>query len=450
MTTSPWDGRSRTPLRVGVALVSAFDACLMGTHVMTGHPDSRSVTGAGAWVFLELVGRPVVVVPLILAVLAGLVMFARRRRPLLSGAVALLGLAVLSTTLTFLQGHASRNFYTCGAVLFGWLCGEVAARGAAGESRTSHLDAWAEAGAAGAFAATYFAAGTSKMLASGLVWAEASSLQSLVLSQHAIADGSWLGVYAGAIAHSRALAMTLTISTLVVELGAFAYVLGSKPRMLWGALIIGFHVNVFLLTGIPYVENVLLAGLLSFPWPLLPRRARAVAEQGSEPAATWRGMAAPAGVLLVAVVFVGLLPGRLRPVGDPYAAPDRAASASASAVAAAPTSLTLGPLRVGSLLTGGWSIQRIEPRARAARVALGRGTKRVVLVLSLDKPSHRAGPFSKDGVDISYRSTPVPRSEFRAAARMLVSRVQAAAGSGGLHEALQRWLREARPSGSAR
>lgn len=455
MTTSPWDGRSRAPLRAGLALVSAFDACLLGAHVMAGHPDGRSITGAGARIFLQLCGRPVLVVPLVLLILAPLVLFARRRRSLLSGAIALAGLTILSTALTLLQGHASRNFYTCGAALFGWLCGELAARGAGGERRSARIDAWAEAGAAGAFAATYFAAGVSKMMARGLVWAEAASLQSLVLSQHSITDASWLGAYAGAIAHSRTLAMTLTVATLVVELGALAYFVGSRCRLLWGALFIAFHLNVFLLTGIPYLENVLLAGLLSFPWPLLRRRAPlAVHAHADEPAATWRVMAAPAGLLLVAAIGVGFIPGRLRPVGDPYAGPGPATSArpagSASRGAAVPTSSELGPLQVGSSLVDGWSVRRIEPRPRAARVELGRGTKRVVLVLSLDKPTHREGPFSKGGVDVSYRSTPVAVHAFRPAARALVARLEAAASKATLREALEQWLRQARPPGPAR
>lgn len=450
MTTSPWDGRSRVPLRAGLALISALDACLMGAHVMTGRVHGLSITGAGAWMFLQFAGRPVVVVPLVLVILAGLVLFVRRRS-LLSGAIALVGVAILSTSLTVLQGHASRNFYTCGAVLFGWLCGEAVARFIFRESSAAHLDAWAEAGAAGAFAATYFAAGVSKMMARGLAWADASSLQSLALSQHSIVHTSWLGAYVNAIAHSRALAMTFTISTLIVELGAFVYVISSTIRMLWGALFIAFHVNVFLLTGIPYLENVLLAGLLSFPWPLLrPRTLRAAQAQPSAPAAKWRGVVAPAGLFLALALGIGLLPGRLRPVGDPYARAARANLLSAHASVGSRACSTLGPLRVGSALVGGWSIRRIEARARAARVALGRGDQRVVLVLSLDKPSQSAGPFSTGGVDISYRSTPLRPVEFHAAARMLVSQLVKAAGKPGLHEAMARWLRQCSPAGSAR
>ncbi len=451
--TSPWDGRSRTPLRIGVSLVAAFDACLLGFNVMTTHPGPTSLAGRGTGLFLWMGGRPGAVVPLVMVVLVALWLFARRWHSLSAGAVALGGLFASSTALTVLQGHASRNFYTCGATLFGWLCGELAARALPADERAARNDALAEAGAAAAFAATYFAAGMSKLLHGGLAWADASSLQSLVLSQHAIADRSWLGAYAHAIAHSAALATGLAIATLIMELGALAFVVGARGRMTWGALFILFHVNVFVLTGIPYLENVVLAGLLSFPWPLVARwRAPTKHTARDDLALPARALATPALLLVVAAIGVRLVPAQLRPVGNPYTRRQSPAVARSRPLSSAsvPTSPTLGPLRTGDALGDGWSVERIEPRAREARISLRRGGERVVLVLSLDKPSHSPGPFSAGGVDVSYRSTPIPPAEFTAPTRKLVSDLVARAGKQGLHAALEAWLQVAARAGSPR
>lgn len=431
MTASPWDGRSRRALRVGLSVVFAFDACLLAIRVMTTRPGPSSLAGPGLAILLALGGHPLRVAPLVVVALAALAMFAGARRPLLAGAVALLSISALSTTLTALQGQASRNFYTAGATLLGWWCGELAARGLSGNRAVARRDALAESGAAGAFAATYFAAGTSKLLVGGVSWADASSLQSLVLSQHSISDPTWRGSYALAIAHSPWLAISFAIATLIMELGAFVFVAGARARMLWGAIFIAFHVNVFLLTDIPYVENVALALLLAFPWPLVSRRRVPRVE---EPPLPWRSLAEPAGVLLALAVAMSFVPARLRPVGDAFA------QALPAAPPPLPGSPVLGPLRTGQALTGGWSIDRIVRRPREARIRLARGSDRVELVLSLDTPPHGSGPFSRGGVDVSYRSTALAFDAFAPAARVLVSRLDAAAGAGGVRAALERWL----------
>lgn len=158
--------------------------------------------------------------------------------------------------------------------------------------------------------------------------------------------------------------------------------------------------------GAPYVENAVIAGLLSFPWLLSKRRAPCP-DETSRSALSWRAFALPA--ILMPVIATG---GR------------------------AP----LGPLQVGAVLNDGWALERIEARRHEARVSLRRNTQRVVLVLSLKSPQHGPGPFSAGGVDISYRTTSIDFHAFEAPARLVVSELQAAAGKDGLRAALKGWL----------
>ena len=139
--------------------------------------------------------------------------------------------------------------------------------------------------------APYVEAGLSKLTTSGLVWADATVLRSAILSTHPVDDSSLLALYARLVVDSGGVARALSVATLVIQLGAVAYVVGPRLRMLWGALLLSFHVNVALLSqSIFYVQSCVLLLAFSFPWGrIFPQRATDAAGSDSRAGCDTRG-----------------------------------------------------------------------------------------------------------------------------------------------------------------
>jgi hypothetical protein len=66
--------------------------------------------------------------------------------------------------------------------------------------------------------------------------------------------------------------------TMLIQVGAVAWLFVPQLRRTWGALLIGFHAGVFLLTGlnILYFQQMILVALWSWPWPRPAARSRPV------------------------------------------------------------------------------------------------------------------------------------------------------------------------------
>jgi hypothetical protein len=301
-----------------LALILAFDAAVLASAINATEAGNESVPVA-PWL-LTFGGRPGLVLLVAALVLAALFCFACRWRPITSGVLAFLGLGLLSTALTALQGAPSRNFYVAGTTLLGWLCGEALELRRARRDDPVARSSLAEAAAAGAFAATYLSAAISKLSAGGGGWASPETLQSLVLAQTPVSDHSLLSSYVTLVVTQPALAKTFAAATLLIQLLSPAWLLGRRLRMVWGTLFIAFHVNVFLLTGIQFVESCFIAALFSYPWALLTRASRAASQPiAPEPAVDRSLLAVP--VILIALGLAALLiPPELRPDGDPYSA----------------------------------------------------------------------------------------------------------------------------------
>lgn len=218
-------------------------------------------------------GHAVPGIAIALVAAAFLAAFARGRSPLATGLAALAALAVLeSVAAAFSFGH-QRVHFASGATLAGWLVGLAFARAATQAESGDHGavvergDAFAEAGAIAGLAATYVDSGLSKLLNGGLAWADASSVQTAILTQHAVDDSSPLGRYSAFVVEHRGAAFALASATLVLELGAFLMIVGPRIRAAWAVLLVGFHVNVSLVTQtIFYVQACVL--LLAFAFPL--------------------------------------------------------------------------------------------------------------------------------------------------------------------------------------
>ncbi len=260
---------NRPHLRVGLAVIAAADTIAAARQVASTLPGPHSHPLAPS-LLLALGGQSLVVGLLAAIGLASLLVFARGRASLRAGGLALLVLTLLVETHAALVHGPSRPYFFCGALLLAWLGGVGFARAL----RRPDPERFAEAAAIGTLAAIYVSAGLSKLLHSGLSWADQRTLRAIVLAHHRISDASLAGAYARCIASRPWLAQAMATLTLVVQLGAVLYLVGPRLRALWGALLLGFHVHVTIFTGIGYLEAKLLVALFSYPWPAWLARLR--------------------------------------------------------------------------------------------------------------------------------------------------------------------------------
>jgi hypothetical protein len=316
--TRRWTFASGSDLRrAGLALVAGVDLVVVAANVALTAPGPMVHPGAPGWLRV-LFHRPAPVAFVALVGLLALVQFGRGRRQGTFGALAVAALAWLTEAHAALVGGPMRSFFTSGAMLLGWMFGLTCAKGtlrdepATTARRTAIESDLAEAGAAGALAATYVGAGLSKLLHSGPAWVESAGLRIVVLAEHPVNDASILGAYARAVGSSARLASALAFATLVIQLGAAVYPFSTRLRATVGTALLAFHLSVWALLHILYVEAVVLLVLFSYPWPGLIARLRAGAPEGDpEPAAPAQrlgGLALPAALLVVTAALVCLPP----------------------------------------------------------------------------------------------------------------------------------------------
>lgn len=437
MSVSPWGASPRRGLRVGLALVLAFDATIAAnalSHAEVGEDSIRAVP----WL-LALGGRPLVVWALAAVAYLAAFMFARARRPIASGLVALAVLGALVGALTALQAMVPRNFYVTGTAVTGWLVGELVewARRRRGEPVASP-GALPEAGAAGALAAMYLSAAVSKLTLTGAEWLSPVTLESLVLTQHSLSDQSLLASYMRLVATTPSLATALAGAALVMQLFAPVWLIGPRLRAAWGTLFLAFHLNVFLLTGIPYLEPFALVLLFSYPWPKLAARLRRQAP-GGEVEAPERGPALALVAIPLALALLGLaartaVPEPLRFVSGSLNAP----AARSSRPAEAPLA-RFGPLAVGEPLADGWRLDALELRGEEMRFWIARQDQRLYIAV-VPSVERARGVFARDGADAFHEQTKLPLEQFDAAGKRLMARLAEAAGSRPLSDALRAWV----------
>lgn len=287
----------RPHLRYILSAVIAGDALILsiGTHRAAAETGRQGAPGLESLI----ASMPCLVILTALS-LAAVLLFAGRRSPRAAGLVALGTLAILEhAKASFtLAGH-SRIFFAGGATLAGWVFGLAFGR----RIRRDGDESLAEAGAIAGLAATYVDAGLSKLLNAGLSWADANSARVAVLIHHPIDDTSVLGAYARFVVENAAAARTLSIATLIFEVGAFAYLVGPRMRAIWGTFLLGFHVNVALVTqSIFYFQASILLVAFSYPWAR--RTAAAAPLPGDE---RTRAAATQAGAWVAAAVALAWL-----------------------------------------------------------------------------------------------------------------------------------------------
>ncbi|MFV8750232.1 hypothetical protein ACNOYE_06750 [Nannocystaceae bacterium ST9] len=449
MSASVHGEGARAGLRWVLVGVTVFDllAVLLILLVQPA-PDVR-VAWTPAWLF-TIVDRTWPVVVLLAVATIGVIGFARGKRsePWFL-ALLLIAMALLVEVLGAWLGSHHRRYYSVGAALTGWLIGLVYGRlRGADQARSERL---AEAGAAAALAATYFDAGLQKLLAGGLF--EVHSMQAHILSHHPIDDASPIGALTRFVALDSSVAAGFGVVTVIVQVGALAYLVGPRMRMVWGTLLIGFHLGTLVFLNLIYIEATVLLLAWSYPWARIVARRRG-ASRPSEPASRELDDPPVAGgelallggvtVLLIGVAWVVPTPHEL-PQSDPGRhdpPPDHADRGGDHDRGPGNTVDRLGPLRVGDRLDA-WEIESIEIARSDARVHVARGSDRASFGFSGPAGSAPEGPFSVGDLHVYYDAE-VASGELQGAGEALRDALRADHDDPGAQ--VDAWIERARAS----
>jgi hypothetical protein len=276
MNAGVYEGESRAIPRWTVTVLLIQASVRFASILLAETPGARTDRDAPMLLRLPFEVRPITVVLTALAIFA-LVQFGRRRHPLAWGGVAMGVLLYLSRAQVALTGSDEHDLTICGALLAGWLFGILFARSVdrrLGRARDPDRDdALGEAGARGTFVAVYVGAFTSKVLEAGTHWSDGRNLLAHMVSQHQFTGGI-LDAYLGYVLQHPDVATLFAASALVIQAGMLLSLVGPRLQMIWAALIVGFHLNAFLLMGVKYFNPIVAVIALSYPWPRIVRRLR--------------------------------------------------------------------------------------------------------------------------------------------------------------------------------
>lgn len=432
----PPDAVTARAWRLGIAFIVAFDAIQLAlrTHLR----GSLAVSALPVWPALRWIAlsAPSLAALAIVGV-AGAVTFARGRRQLLGGFVALAAIRLLLEAFGALDGVYDETSYHAGAALAGWLGGRLYARALGEPDDSAEADGMAALGAAAMFGATYLNAGISKVHDSGLSWADGDTIR-LLIASHQPVGGTWSDAIRGFVAASPGVARAMSAGTLVVQCGAFLFPWTRWTRAGWGALFVAFHLGIHLVSGIFFIQAVFLACLFALPWPLLLGRGAPVAgaaEAPLPPAQTRRVLLVAAAVVaaLAALVIAPLRP-RAHPIEVLH--PPGGTSSRACAV--------FGPLAKGMELADGWTVAALVVEQDRLVLTLSRAGQELVFDVHHRGDAPR-GPFDTAGLHVHYRQTDLPLEAFRAVGDDVARRLVEAAHGADLASAFDGWLRAARP-----
>ncbi len=195
------------------------------------------------------------------------------------GFAAFAGMKLLLECFATVYSAHQLGFYQSGAVLLGYLLGETYAfliGLRAGRSRAEQL-ACQKLGAMAAvaiFGATYVCAGTSKVLYGGVSWMDSSTIRLMVASHTEVGTNAWKDAIGHWIAASPMICSLLQVGTIVIQVGSFMMVVSDRWRTVWATLIILFHLGIYFPSNILFVQPLLFAAILAFPWRRVVARGR--------------------------------------------------------------------------------------------------------------------------------------------------------------------------------
>jgi len=258
----------------------------------------------GNWVYLGLASSPAAMLALYAVALIGLIGFLGPRGRLPWGFVALVAMKVLLEVFATIFSAHHQDFYQSGAILFGFVLGELYAY-CIGLREGRSRDEWLTCKQLGAtaaiaiFGATYVAAGTSKIIYGGLSWIDSSTLRLMVAAHTEVGTAAWKDAIGHWVAANPLVCASLQIGTVIIQVGSFLLVV-NRLRTLWATLIVLFHIGIYLPSNILFLQPLIFAAIVAFPWRWLaarfgketkaaaaPPRIDATAEQITAGQATW-------------------------------------------------------------------------------------------------------------------------------------------------------------------
>ncbi|MGE0791401.1 MAG: hypothetical protein AB7S26_37345 [Sandaracinaceae bacterium] len=193
-------------------------------------------------------------VAIAIAGIVAVLLFARPRGNPLFALFALAATGVLHEGAGRGAGIFFEPAHVGGTVTVGWLVGHAFARWVRADPARFELR-----GASAGIAAVYVSAGLSKLLASGFAWGfDPVVVRAMVAAHDPVGAGAWLAPVSRAVVASPALGVAMAFGALAVELGSFTLVLSDRTRRIASALLLTFHLALYLLTGILFVEGALL------------------------------------------------------------------------------------------------------------------------------------------------------------------------------------------------
>lgn len=239
--------------------------------------------------YLTLVSNGWLMVVLYSGTLWALVRYLASTGHLAWGFAAFTGMKVLLECFATVYSAHQLGFYQSGAILLGFVLGETYAYliGLRAERSRAEQLAYQQLGAIAAiaiFGATYVCAGTSKVLYGGFSWMDSSTLRLMVASHTEVGTNAWRDAIGHWVAASPMVCGLLQVGTIFIQVGSFMMVVSDRWRTVWATLIVLFHLGIYFPSNILFVQPLLFAAILAFPW-------RRVVDRGSTPtteiAADW-------------------------------------------------------------------------------------------------------------------------------------------------------------------
>jgi hypothetical protein len=239
--------------------------------------------GFGRWIDFTFIGDPAWFEPLLTGCFVAIGLFACGFVPLVAlGYVLVFQTAV--STLNLSQGSQGHSGQVVMLAVLGWWVGELVVwvRGGCGwrglvRSGVVGGNAGAD-GARQAVVAAYAVAGIAKVVNSGGEWLERSG--NFVLQWRKVVEEGRFSygleptgmrrAFGSVLLEAPWVATVLLTGGLVLELGAFAGLLNRRAAIVFGVLVIGFHLMLGVLMGLPFIEyrRLVLVLFVNPAWPL--------------------------------------------------------------------------------------------------------------------------------------------------------------------------------------
>ena len=310
MSMSPWGDADRTPLRLALAAVAAYDLVFLLT-LATRPAGQLDVVGAAS-IYDALLLAPAVLAMITGVGIAAAVLFARGSHTIMTGAVVLVA-------LHFGEECGARAFRTLppepfvpGLMLFGWLVGAAWTRATGGAARDERL---ADLGAVAACAASYGLAGFAKLARSGLEW-DHRLIWHVALSGLPVDGDGWQTDLTQWLLGAPQGVDLLARGAIAIQLFALVMPFGPRLRQLAAALLLAMHTSMFVIGRLVDIELIVVLLVFARLWAPQWRRQHTLSPAPDSPApdSAMSGTSAaamtppwPVVVLLLALVAVAWL-----------------------------------------------------------------------------------------------------------------------------------------------